>query len=294
MPVLLLPMRRDQATDDKVAVTCGTGQVAVLAGPEGRGWSGLVGQEARAGRVVSGWLTLSRVSRDEYAPLRLWLSAPLRASPSGRPVDLSSVRWPSPGRRENLAQQVASFPHPRSGSFPDPEVLRANIVQTVHGRSATTHRSRLSNYAEGILSGAYGHGSQHPPKIYPRERRLWFYLRQMPVQWIPQVPIGGRRMDLFCPEPKTCVEIDGTSHLSERSRADDACRDQELKRMQISTIRVTNGEVDADPIAVAERIGRQLAKRKNGPLLRGWRCSPLQYSPYLPPSLSYLGGTSAV
>ncbi len=95
-------------------------------------------------------------------------------------------------------------------------------------------------------------------------------------------------MDLYCPPLKICVEIDGSSHDTARAKADDRNRDEELKQMGITTHRVAARDVDADSVAVANRLARAFARRKDAEALRTWTCRPLAPATRLPTSLADL------
>ncbi len=179
-------------------------------------------------------------------------------------------------------------------AFPDPAVQRSNLLRAVGAPTQYRWGSRNRRYADGLWFAARTHGARHPPTRTHTERLLGFYLQQMPTPfwWIPQVPIGRRRMDLYCPHMKICVEIDGSSHDNARVRSDDALRDDELAEMGITTWRYTDAEVEANPTAVADGLARRLARRKGGELLRGWTSRRLLPVAHPPPSLSYLAGRS--
>jgi hypothetical protein len=53
-------------------------------------------------------------------------------------------------------------------------------------------------------------------------------------------------------------------------------------------IRVVAGDVETDPVAVADRLARRLARRTGGHDLAGWTCRPVRPTTRLPPGLAYL------
>ncbi|MGF7239330.1 MAG: endonuclease domain-containing protein [Frankia sp.] len=289
-PVLLQPDPDRLAHTELMAVVCATGRVGQLTWEESAGWRELAEREASDGRVIGGWMVLSHTRSRDYQVKRLWLTAPLQYPRAGPSVDLTAIRWPTHTRRQELVHTVRTFPSAESPYFPDPDVLRWELLKSVGDPSRYRRRSRQRAYADGLWFAARGHGLRHPPTINRTERRLWFFLRQMPLPflWIPQVPIGTRRMDLHCPHLKICVEIDGASHDTAKAKADDSLRDEELKQMGITTRRVAAGDVDTDPAGVANRLARTLARRKEAQVLRDWTCRPLRPATRLPPSLAYL------
>ncbi len=252
IPVLACP-----TAGGKVTAVCAPGHIGELVGAEGAGWHELARTVAADGRALAGWMALAPSSRRDYRLDRLWLTAPLHVDPAGAPVDLAAVRWPTHTSRQELTRLVSQFPP--AWTLPDPAVQRSNLLRTVGDPAQYRRGSRNRRYADGLRFAARTHGTRHPPTRTRTEKRLAFFLQQMPPPfwWIPQVPIGRRRMDLYCPHMKICVEIDGSSHDNVRTRADDALRDDELDEMGITTWRYTDAEVEANPTAAADGLARR-------------------------------------
>jgi very-short-patch-repair endonuclease len=275
-----------------VEVLCASGPVGTLVGAEGAGWNGLAVADANRGRALAGWIWLMPSRRRGYQMNRLWLTAPLDVSPAGAPVDLPAIRWPTHTSRSDLTRLVTQFP--QVSMFPDPATQRASLLRAAGAFAQDRRGSRNRRYAEALSFAARTHGATNPPAITRTERRLAFYLQQMPTpfEWIPQVPIGRRRMDLYNPYMKICVEVDGSSHDNAAARADDECRDHELRDMGITTWRYRDAQVEASPTAVADDLARRMARRRAGYLLKGWTSRRLVPVGYLPPSLSFLASRS--
>ncbi len=288
-PVIPVLAHAERSVDngDLTAVLSAAGQVGELVGSEGAGWGELAGREAAEGKALAGWMVLVPSGGRTFRLGQLWLTVPLDTGFQGPPVDPATLHWPAEISRAELTNQVSHFPP--VGAFPDPALTRAGLLRDAAVFSRNRWGSAKRRYAEGLAWAARTHGGQHRA-FTQLERRLWFYLRQMPAPfvWIPQVPIGGRRMDLFCPQQNICVEVDGSSHDNARARADDAVRDVELREMGIKTWRVRNADVAADPAAVANDLARRLAKRGTAAHLRGWTSRRPHPTTTLPPSLAYL------
>jgi very-short-patch-repair endonuclease len=89
------------------------------------------------------------------------------------------------------------------------------------------------------------------------ERRLWDALRRNQLHGLHfrrQQVVAGFVVDFYCASSRLAVEVDGPSHLS--SGEYDAERDSALARLGITTLRITNDEVDRD----LERVLRRIAK----------------------------------
>jgi very-short-patch-repair endonuclease len=77
-------------------------------------------------------------------------------------------------------------------------------------------------------------------------RRLGFDFRR-------QIVLLGWIVDLYCRQAKVAVEIDGPYH--ENRRVEDAQRDAALLRgLDVVTLRYTNDQVLADPVAVVAAV----------------------------------------
>jgi len=87
--------------------------------------------------------------------------------------------------------------------------------------------------------------------------------------------VGSYVVDVYCPEAKLAVEVDGESHFDPASRIHDEKREEFLKSFGIRVLRFTNPEVYGQLDAVIEEIWRvaneRIARTGNDPLL-----SPLE------------------
>ena len=78
----------------------------------------------------------------------------------------------------------------------------------------------------------------------PAERKLWFeFLRDLPVRFTRQKPLGRYIADFYCSSCRLIVEVDGDSHFTQRGTHYDARRTAALEAEGIRVIRVTNLEV---------------------------------------------------
>jgi very-short-patch-repair endonuclease len=64
----------------------------------------------------------------------------------------------------------------------------------------------------------------------PAERKLWFeFLRDLPVRFTRQKPLGSYIADFYCASRLLVVEVDGDSHFSQRGAHYDANRTASLE-----------------------------------------------------------------
>ena len=76
---------------------------------------------------------------------------------------------------------------------------------------------------------------QHPIKVWETSGRYYFYYA-----------------DFYCAEKRLIVEVDGLIH--EQRQAYDFCRDQIMREMNLTVLRIKNEEVNNDVDGVLRRI----------------------------------------
>lgn len=77
------------------------------------------------------------------------------------------------------------------------------------------------------------------------EKLLWSHRRNRKVEGIKfrrQHSIGSRYVDFFCAEAQLAVEIDGSGHARDLTRAEDLDREIELYEKGIRLLRFWNSE----------------------------------------------------
>jgi very-short-patch-repair endonuclease len=93
--------------------------------------------------------------------------------------------------------------------------------------------------------------------MMPQEKILWHALRRDAFgafHFRRQQVVAGYIVDFYCASAKLAVEIDGASHLGTTDH--DKIRDRALLEMGITTLRVSNSEVDRDLSEVLKRIAK--------------------------------------
>ena len=86
-----------------------------------------------------------------------------------------------------------------------------------------------------------------------QERRLWYgFLRNHPIKFYRQRPIGGYIADFYCRKLKLVIEIDGEQHR--QSVEYDNERTESMESLDLKVIRFSNNEVDYDFESVCKKI----------------------------------------
>lgn len=100
------------------------------------------------------------------------------------------------------------------------------------------------------------------------EAQLWRVLKQLPgvrgargalplgVRVHRQVPMLGFIADMYVPAARLVIEVDGGSHAGREAR--DRVRDAAMAKRGIRVVRVPDEECRRRPLAVLERIRREV------------------------------------
>ena len=87
------------------------------------------------------------------------------------------------------------------------------------------------------------------------ERHLWYdFLKEYPVQFKRQVPIGNYIVDFYCFRAKLVVELDGSQHCEQSEIDYDQKRTVYLESKGLKVVRVSNLDVMQRFRAVCEMI----------------------------------------
>jgi very-short-patch-repair endonuclease len=92
--------------------------------------------------------------------------------------------------------------------------------------------------------------------MVPSEVRVWSRIRtkQLGFKFRRQFSVGAYVLDLYCPEVKLAIEIDGDTHSGESSESADRNRQQFIESFSIRFLRFTNSQVYENLDAVIEQI----------------------------------------
>jgi very-short-patch-repair endonuclease len=89
----------------------------------------------------------------------------------------------------------------------------------------------------------------------PAERKLWYeYLRDLPVRFSRQKPLGNYVADFYCASRLLVIEVDGDSHFTNAGERYDARRSADLHIQGLQILRFTNAEVMEQFEGVCMRI----------------------------------------
>ena len=102
------------------------------------------------------------------------------------------------------------------------------------------------------------------------ERLFWSMVRGKQLsgaQFYRQKIIGNFIVDLYCPQAKLVVEIDGAQHYEGWGAENDAIRDDYLRGQGLKVLRFSNREVVENMVGVPETVRGQIPL--NPPLSKG-------------------------
>jgi len=93
------------------------------------------------------------------------------------------------------------------------------------------------------------------------ERRLWYeFLKEYPIRFTRQKIIGKYIADFYCAKAKIVIELDGSQHFENESKAKDDERAAYMEAYGINVIRIPNVEVSRNFQAVCEYIDNEVRK----------------------------------
>ena len=89
----------------------------------------------------------------------------------------------------------------------------------------------------------------------PQERRLWYcFLRNHPLKFYRQRPIGGYIADFYCRKLRLVIEIDGSQHNIDETIEYDRIRTEYMNSLGLNVIRFSNRDIDDKFSSVCEKI----------------------------------------
>ena len=91
----------------------------------------------------------------------------------------------------------------------------------------------------------------------PWERKLWYeFLREYPIRFQRQKPIGNYIADFYCFQAKLVIELDGSQHYNKSKAVKDNIRTERLKESGLTVLRIPNNDIDESFYEVCEFIDR--------------------------------------
>ena len=89
----------------------------------------------------------------------------------------------------------------------------------------------------------------------PWERRLWYeFLRNYPIKFRRQTPIGNYIVDFYCAQAKLVIELDGGGHYTAKQIEKDKFRTDYLESVGLTVLRICNLDVHKNFYNVCEYI----------------------------------------
>ncbi len=96
----------------------------------------------------------------------------------------------------------------------------------------------------------------------PWERKLWYrFLKDYPLRFQRQKPIGHYIVDFFCAKANLIVELDGGGHYDPQAHKEDQARAQELESIGYKVIRFCNLDIDKNFYGVCTVIDEEVRKQ---------------------------------
>ena len=87
------------------------------------------------------------------------------------------------------------------------------------------------------------------------ERHLWYdFLKTYPVHFYKQRPIGKYIADFYCSKAKLAIELDGSQHYENKGLSRDIGRDEYLKNLDITVLRIPTNYINQNFDGVCEYI----------------------------------------
>ena len=87
------------------------------------------------------------------------------------------------------------------------------------------------------------------------ERHLWYdFLRQYPVKFLRQKPLGKYIADFYSAQAKLIIELDGSQHYEDINIEKDTERTNYLKQYGLTVIRIPNNQINQNFRGVCEYI----------------------------------------
>ena len=89
----------------------------------------------------------------------------------------------------------------------------------------------------------------------PWERKLWYeFLRDYPVRFQRQKPIGDYIVDFYCAKARFIIELDGSQHYNKSDMIKDKIRTEKLEGFNLTVLRIPNNEIDENFAEICDYI----------------------------------------
>ncbi|QVQ51237.1 DUF559 domain-containing protein [Spiractinospora alimapuensis] len=251
-----------------VAVIAAGHHIGYLKREYARLWHPIVRWEHWAGRVVLGLGELRAGSWGTW--VRAWFTQPAPGPrdepPSGPPHVVGRADrhhfWAARDLTHDELWQRRLEDRKRSrGESIEARLRDEWIVDALNSRRWNVD----TRHAVALLQAYEGGRRPGQRAMTKLERTLFHYIAQIPLPYVfyPQFPFGDNwLLDFYCPISRLAVEVDGPEHRRSPNRERDEYRDDWFHQRGIATYRVTNQEVQRNPVATSEKVFKRLCKRE--------------------------------
>ncbi|MCP4604714.1 MAG: endonuclease domain-containing protein [Proteobacteria bacterium] len=109
--------------------------------------------------------------------------------------------------------------------------------------------------------GLKDHSRRLRSSMTEAETALWARLRRkqlLGLQFNRQKPLGRFIVDFYCPSANLVIELDGSQHYTQEGKVSDGLRDEELRKMGLFIMRLSNLDVLNNMDGVITMIYRYL------------------------------------
>ena len=99
-------------------------------------------------------------------------------------------------------------------------------------------------------------------EMTPQEKHLWYdFLKNYPVRFNRQRPIGNFIVDFYSSKAKLAIEIDGGQHYEDKNRTEDEKRTNIINRYGVDVIRFSNYDINTNFEGVCREIDRFICEK---------------------------------
>ena len=97
------------------------------------------------------------------------------------------------------------------------------------------------------------------------ERHLLYdFLRDYPVKFRKQVPIGNYIADFYCATAGLIIEVDGSQHYESAGKQADSVRSSYLESLGLTVVRYSNREINTEFKGVCSSIDQMVKSGRTG------------------------------
>ena len=97
-----------------------------------------------------------------------------------------------------------------------------------------------------------------------QEKRLWYcFLKNYPVKFVRQRPIGSYIADFYCSKAKLIIELDGSQHYTDEGKEYDENRTYVINQFDVEVIRFSNHDINTSFEGVCIEIDKVISQKLN-------------------------------